>query len=387
MLGRKWFDGGAAKTALLLGVSVGLLQAQEAPHYKVDPAWPGSLPNNWILGHVEGIVVDKQDHVWVLHFTRSVPEDDAGLAQKPPLYECCIPAPAVLEFDSKGTVLRAWGGPGYVKDWPAAEHGFWLDGENNIWISGNWGPTLNFRVKQLELLPYDRQVLKFTKDGKFLFAIGGTSRDPVNNQNTGELGGASSIQVDDARHEVFIADGYMNRRIVVYDSNTGAFKRGWGAYGMPLSEIDNKEPKTKYDPKAPPSKQFRGPLVGLRLSNDGLLYVSDRGNDRIQVFTEDGKFVKEFTVAAHTLGLGAAWTLALSHDAKQRFLYIGDSGNGKVWILSREDGKLLSQFGHKGHNAGEFDLIDAIAEDSRGNLYTGEVKYNNRLQKFVPVKR
>ena len=371
---------------LLSGVNAGLL-AQAPPQYKVDAAWPGHLPNNWILGHVEGIVVDKQDHIWVLHFTRSVPEDDAGRAQKPPLYECCIPAPAVLEFDSKGNVLRSWGGSGYVKDWPAAEHGFWLDGEENVWISGNWGPPINFRVKELEPLPYDRQLLKFSKDGKLLLAIGDTSRNPVNNQNTAELGGVSSIQVDDARNEVFAADGYMNRRIVVYDSNTGAFKRGWGAYGAPLSEIDNEKPKDKYDPKTPPSKQFRGPLVGLRLSSDGLLYVSDRGNDRIQVFTEDGKFVKEFFVSTNTLGLGAAWTLGLSHDAKQKYLYVGDSGNGKIWILNRADGKLLSQFGNKGHNAGEFDLIDAIAEDSHGNLYTGEVKYNNRLQKFVPVRK
>jgi hypothetical protein len=364
----------------VLSLSAG---AQEPPNYKVDPFWPKELPNNWMLGHVEQIVIDDADHIWVLHFTETMEADDAGLAQTPPLSECCIMAPEVLEFDTSGKVLKGWGGPKYVPDWPAAVHAFWVDKNGNVWVGGNHEP--------------DRQVLKFSKDGKQLLEIGHPSsgsasteakqlKVTANNQDTTLLGAPSSIQVDEAAHEVFIGDGYINSRVVVYDSETGAFKRGWGAYGMPLSEISNSKPEGRYDPGAPPSKQFRGPVVGIKLSTDKLLYVCDRGNDRIQVFTEDGKFVKELFVSPKTPGEGSTMALAFSRDPHQKYLYVGDGSNNVVWILNRDDGTVVGKFGHRGHNAGQFDYLDSLALDSHGNLYTGEVKYNDRLQKFILEK-
>jgi hypothetical protein len=374
--------------ALILGCSLcSAIHAQNSVRYHVDPSWPKQLPNNWILGHVESVIVDKDDHIWVLHFTGSIPRDEAGLAQQPPLSECCIPAPAVLEFDPQGTVLSSWGGPKYVPHWPAAEHGMWVDKGENVWITGNWTTDLRVHPPGMEKVPADRNALKFSKDGKLLLEIGHPSMDGVaNNQDTNLLGGVSSIQVDDDAHEVYFADGYINRRIVVYDSETGKFKRGWGAYGMPLSEIENSKPKSEYNPTDPPSKQFRGPLVGLRLANDGLLYVSDRENDRIQVFTKQGKFIKEFFVAPKTLGEGSPMMLAFSRDPQQKYLFVADGSNNVVRILDRNDGSELGAFGHRGHNAGQFSYLDGIDIDSHGNLYTGEVKYNNRLQKFIPGK-
>lgn len=197
------------------------------------------------------------------------------------------------------------------------------------------------------------------------------------------LGGASSIQVDEKAREVYLADGYLNRRVVVYDSQTGAFKRGWGAYGIPLGEIGNSKLTDHYDPSASPSKQFRGPVVGLRISGDGLVYVGDAGNDRIQVFTKQGKFVKEFFVAPRTLGEGSVTALAFSKDPNQKYLFVADGENSVIWILNRNDGTVLKKIGHRGHDSGQFSNLHALDVDSHGNVYTGEVKYNNRLQKFV----
>jgi len=302
---------------LTLGLTA---RAQDPPHYKVDPSWPQELPNDWILGRVPGVAVDKDDHIWVLHSPTSVRRDEAGLIQTPPLSECCRPAPAVIEFDTTGKVLRAWGGRGYVPDWPIAEHGFTVDKEGNVWIGGSY--TGEFAANLGGTGPsssdvWDRQVLKFSPDGKLLLEIGHPTKAPVNNQDTSMLGGASGIIVDDNAHEVYIADGAINKRVVVYDSNTGGFKRGWGAYGIPLSQIENSTKMPSYDPSAP-SKQFRGLLGDIRISVDGLVYVADRTADRVQVFSKQGSFVKELFVAPKTIGRGSAWTIAFSHDPKQK---------------------------------------------------------------------
>lgn len=373
---------------------------QNFPHYRVDPSWPKELPNNWIMAHVQSIIVDKDDHIWVFNNPHDTQRDEAGLAQEPPLSECCIPAPAVLEFDAKGNVLKSWGGPGYVRDWPAAEKGLWVDKMANVWVTGSQNSGSHVPRPGSRNVVMDRSALKFTSDGKLLLEIGHPSAEPVNNQDTTLLGGVSSIQVDEDAHEVYFADGYVNRRVVVYDSETGVFKRGWGAYGIPLKEIPNFTPKDsvdtgrpvnygqsdEYDPSAPPSKQFRGPLVGLRLSVDGLLYVSDRENDRIQVFTKQGKFVKEFFVAPKTLDEGSVMDIAFSRDPKQKYLLVADGSNNVVWVLNRNDGSVVTKFGHRGHNAGQFSYLHTLDMDSHGNIYTGEVKYNNRLQRFIPEK-
>jgi DNA-binding beta-propeller fold protein YncE len=356
------------------------------PHYKLDPDWPKELPNNWMFGHVESVVVDKDDHIWVLNHTNTMdrPQDhsDMGLAQNPPLSSCCIAAPQVMEFDAAGNIMRAWGGKGFDPEWPDAVHGFWVDKADNVWITGSHAP--------------DRNALKFTPDGtKLLVEIGhlakvtGRAEKAVpNNQSTDSLGGACGITVDEDAHEVYFADGTINKRVVVFDSDTGAFKRGWGAYGIPLSEVDNKPDigKTGYDPKAPPDKQFRY-LESVRISKDGLVYASDRGANRIQVFTKQGKFVQEFFIARNSLRFpGTAMGFDFSRDPTQKYIYVADSDNNVVWILNRKDGTVVTTIGHEGRNGGQFDTVNSLAVDSKGNLYVTEVKYNNRIQKFVPEK-
>jgi len=251
-----------------------------SPAYRVDPFWPQQLPNNWILGQVGGMAVDAQGHLWVLQRPRTVPEVALGLAATPPTTACCITAPAVLEFGADGKVMRSWGGPGGAADWPDTEHGIHVDGDGNVWITGN-GRT-------------DRMVIKFSPEGRHLLTIGKKTDAPLNNQDVTMLGRPSGLAVDSAANEVFIADGYLNSRVMVFDSNTGAFRRGWGAYGSKLDEIPN-GPRERYSPGQPPARQLN--LVHcLALSRDGLVYICDRTNDRIQVFTKEGKFVSEFIV-------------------------------------------------------------------------------------------
>lgn len=359
---------------------------RDLPHYQVDASWPKELPDNWILGHVEAIAVDKNDHIWVLPDPDSVPANESDAAQTPPRAECCIPAPGVIEFDAAGDVLKSWGKPGYVQDWPTAEHGMWVDKDLNVWIGGIWAATFSRIPGQPpdRSLPWDRQVLKFNSDGKQLLEIGHPMNGPANNQDPTYLGGPAGLVVDEDAREVYIADGYMNKRVVVYDSLSGAFKRGWGAYGIQLGEVDNAK-SAPYDPSASPSKQFRS-VSCVRLSADGLLYVCDRTSDRIQVFTKQGQFVKEFIVAPGTRGLGSTWALAFSHDPQQKYLLVGDGENDVIWIVNRADGAVAGKFGHKGHSAGQFALLVSLAMDSKGNLYTSEVAPNSRIQKFVLTK-
>lgn len=375
-----------------LGCSLCLpLHAQDAvPRYKVDPFWPKQMPNNWMIGHVEGIVVGEGDHIWVLHHSSTldhptdhstaVDHSDLGLAQNPPISECCLAAPEVIEFDAAGNVVQAWGGHGHTPDWPEAVHGFWVDKHESVWITGNHAP--------------DRLVLKFSPNGKqvllkigeFTENGGRSEKAEPNNQNTSLLGGPTGLTVDDEAQEVYVADGSINKRIVVYDSNTGKFKRGWGAYGIALSEIPNtKNAEHEYDPITA-SKQF-AKIDTVRISNDGLVYVSDKSSNRVQVFTKAGKFLDEFFVSRETLaGPGTTFGMAFSRDAQQKYLFVADGSNNTVRILDRKSGMQVTRVGRQGRNAGQFDTPVPVAVDSRGNLYVGEVKYNNRIQKFVPEK-
>jgi hypothetical protein len=354
--------------------------ADDVPHYAVDPLWPKQLPNNWIMGQVAGVAVDAQDRIWVLNRPRSLTDDELGAVQTPLRSDCCNRPPSLLVFDPEGNVIKSWGGPGFVADWPANEHALAVDKGGNVWISGNGVD--------------DRQAIKFTADGKQLLEIGGKSKAPKNNQDTRLLGRVAGIEVDDVAHEVYLADGYLNNRIVVYDSDTGVFKRGWGAYGMALGDIANVvetiEPEVTaagriapYAPGGAPDKQFRSPVHCVRLSADGLVYVCDRHNDRIQVFTKGGQFVREFVLRPATLGNGSTWTLAFSHDATQKYLLVVDGENSAVWIVRRSDGVVVSSFGHSGRNAGQFHWVHQIAMDSHGNVYTGEVDTGKRTQKFT----
>ena len=343
--------------------------AQDAPAYKVDPSWPKQLPKDWIMGQVGGVAVDSKNHIWVLQRPSSDTPEELGASLNPPRSQCCFPAPPVLEFDSQGNLLQSWGGPGKGYDWPAIEHGIYVDRKNNVWL-GSSGPG-------------DRQVLKFTNDGHFLMQIGHREAPaaPADSQSHTLLGRPAGIAVDDDAQEVYIADGYLNKRIVVFDAQTGAFKRLWGAYGNPPNDAD----PGPYDPAASTDQQFRNPVHCVHLSNDGLVYVCDRVNDRVQVFTKQGKFLKEFFLRRQTLGMGSVWDLTFSRDKDQTFLLIADGENNVIWTMSRNEGTVLDQIGHSGRNAGQFHWIHQIASDAEGNLYTGEVDTGKRVQKFVPA--
>ena len=299
---------------------------------------------------------------------------------QPPAAECCVAPPAVLEFNTEGDLLQSWGGPGYAPGWPSSEHTIFVDKERNVWLGGaGAGDTL----------------LKFSSDGKFIsefghrgpkLAQGQTAQQQKqdNQQTSLLLRGVAAATLDENAHEIYIADGYLNKRVIVFDTETGAFKRGWGAYGIPLSEIDN-NPAPDHDPAGPPSKQFRSPVHCVQISKDGFVYVCDRGGDRIQVFTKQGKFVKEFFVANQTLERGSVGSISFSPDAQQKYIFVADIMNNVVWMLNRETGAVVNKIGHAGRAGGQFHWLHIAAMDSHGNLYTGEVETGKRVQKFVPA--
>lgn len=336
------------------------------PQYRVDPFWPKPLRDNWILGQVSGIAVDSHDHVWIVHRPRTILEEEKGALRKPPTTKCCTPAPAVMEFDEQGNYVQGWGGPGQGYDWPKNEHGIYVDPDGNVWIGANDN--------------VDNQILKFSRDGKFLMQIGHPGKSEGSNSQT-QLGRPAHMEMDRAANELYVADGYGNRRVIVFDATTGAYKRHWGAYGK--VPVDGKMPP--YQPSATPPAQY-GNVHCVRQSRDGLVYVCDRTNDRIQVFRKDGTFVKEFFVEPQTLASGVTFDIAFSRDPQQTYMFIPDGSNGEIHIVRREDGVRVGSFGRTGRQAGEFKTVHNIAIDSKGNLYTAEVGYGRRVQKFVPVK-
>lgn len=357
---------GIAATVVVLSACQQFQARTGEPRFAVDPYWPKPLPGNWILGQVSGIAVDRNDHVWIVHRPGTLVEDEKGAMKHPPATKCCTAAPPVLEFDTAGNLYRSWGGPGKGYDWPESEHGIYVDKAGDVWLAGNGGK--------------DQQILKFTPDGKFLRQIGRPGPVGGSNSET-HLGRPANVEIDEQANEIYVADGYGNRRVLVLDAKTGAYKRHWGAYGNRPS--DDKMPA--YDPAKPLPRQFGNPVHCARLARDGLVYVCDRANDRIQVFERSGRFVVEFRVEPATLQNGSVWDLVLSEDAGQKYLFMADGANGQVLTLERATGKVLSAFGRSGRMAGEFKWVHNIAIDSKGNLYTSEVGTGRRAQKFARV--
>jgi DNA-binding beta-propeller fold protein YncE len=354
------------------------IQTQPVESYRVDPFWPKRLPHDWIVGQVSGLAVDDRDHVWIIHRPASLTPEEAAAAQKPPTAMCCVPAPPVIEFDPDGNLVRAWGGPGAGYDWFELEHGIHVDAQGNVWVGGNGDK--------------DNHILKFTREGKFLLQIGKSGERRGSNDRT-TLGGPAAVEVVAADNEVYIADGYKNKRVVVFDATTGAYKRHWGGYGEtpvdgplvpPTEQTLNKEP---YDAKAPPSRQFRGPVHGVAVSRDGLVYVTDRMGNRVQVFRKNGTFVNEVLIRPETRSLGTAWDVALSRDPEQQHLMVSDGSNHVVWLLDRRTLAVKERFGSGGRNAGQFGWVHNLDLDSAGNVYTAEVETGKRVQKFTPLTR
>ena len=385
-------------------------QAAQAPQFQVDPLWPKPLPNHWLLGSAVGVAVDSRDHVFVVNLTDSFNQrTEISAATTPPTGECCFPAPAVLEFDPEGNLVGSFGGPGPGFRWPSSIHGIAVDNANNLWIGGAGGS--------------DTQILKFTRDGRFLAQYGqaavvdagrgGAGRGagaadtayqgvaqaagrggrgggrgggapappalPANSASMESFGGVTDISFDARSNEAYVADGSRNRRVAVVDMRTGAIQRIWGAYGN--RPVDAALPA--YSPDAQPPQQFGTPVRCAQFANDGLVYVCDRSNNRIQVFRKNGTFVKEKVIAPRTLGAGSVWDVAFSRDPRQRFLYVADGQNMKIHILDRESLEVLTSFGDGGRGPGQFYAVHSVATDSKGNLYTTETLEGKRVQKFI----
>jgi hypothetical protein len=384
------------KTAILaIGVlAIPSLAQAEGPEFVVDPYWPKTLPNNWIMGQVAGISIDEDDNIWVLQRPRSLTANEAaavtiGEGQTLPNSPiCCGPAPSVLKFDQEGNLLSAWGGPGggdlvlgqvdiyngqtvprevnedLPYDWPATEHGI-LVANGFVYVGGN-GAT-------------DGMLLKFTTDGEFV-AQWGVVGEQTSSNDTTRFWRIADMDYDEEANEIYIADGYGNKRVAVVNADTGEIVRYWGAYGQ--NPVDD----TSLPPHNPTSPNFASPVHCILVADSGLVYVCDRQNNRVQVFQKDGTFVEEFAFETDTRGSGSAWGLAFSAlDENQEYAIMTDGVNAQIVIWRVSDGEVVNRFGRAGHNVGEFVYVHYAKTDSLGNLYSGEVDVGKRMQRWTPV--
>ena len=354
-----------------------------APMFEVDPSWPKPLPNHWVTGSTIGLSVDDQDRVWTIHRPGSVEDnfraadltadqavdDEArpgaagAVSASDPIGTCCHVAPPVLVYDQAGDLVEHWGGPGNGYPWPDSNHGITVDHHGDVWLGGNGNE--------------DTQVLKFTGSGEFLFQVG-THGEHHGSNDTLNFWKPTKIFHEPKADEVYVSDGYGNRRVIVLDAATGAYKRHWGAYGKRPDDA----PMPPYDPAAAPSKQFNTAHCVI-VSDDGLVYVCDRVNDRIQVFRTDGTFVKEAAVDPETYRSGSVWDMAFSRDPEQAYLYVANGVDEKINVLSRETLEVLTSFGDGGRGPGQFFGVHNLATDSHGNLYTAETYTGARVQRFL----
>jgi DNA-binding beta-propeller fold protein YncE len=346
--------------------------------FAVDPFWPKPLPNNWIIGQVAGTAVGPDDNLWIIHRPWTVQATNAGSTPTTstrdqawghdPLQSlCCTTAPPVLAFDPDGNVVHSWGGdnPDGEYQWFNSEHGIHVDHQGFVYVAGNGGD--------------DHHLMKFTADGELVWKIGDVGVSQGSN-DVNSVNRTATMEVDPATNELYVADGYGNRRLIVFDAETGDYLRHWGAYGEPPID-ENPGP---WDPDAPASTTWRTPVHGLALSTDGRVYVSDRPSNRFQVFEKDGTYIMENVLAPQTFGPGSTWGAEFDPlDPEQRFLYVPDGTNNKVWALDRATLEPVYSWGTGGRQAGQFDWLHYMAFDSNGNLYTGEVQTGHRIQKFV----
>jgi hypothetical protein len=406
----------AGLAVMFLVIAVGMSQrllvhvaaaqnSKQVPLFEVDPTWP-QLPNNWVLGVTSAVAVDSRDHVWIMHRPRTVALDQKA-------------APPVLEFDATGKFVNAWGGPGPGYEWPDSEHGIYVDVKNGVWIGGSSRPGAGVCGVAGNCTRDDSMILKFTPEGKFLMAIG--HRDAIEESDLPGLrevdtGFTDTKNVHTAtgtfvyNNELFITDGYQgpgpqgNCRVIVFDSNTGAFKRMWGGFGKP-PECEQTDPERAVpaayggNPAAAASGGGRGMQAaldmegdgsphlgtahGIAVSNDGVVYVCDRGNRRIQVFTTAGKYVRQLFINRDGPSRSSAASLAFSPDPEQKYIYVVDYGNSHVVVVDRKSLEVLYQFGDRSAKPGDFQGLHNLAVDSKGNLYTAEVEPGRRAQRFV----
>jgi hypothetical protein len=355
--------------------------SQDRPVFEVDTQWP-KIPNGWTLGQVASVASDAKDNIWILQRPGTV---RAGQKAAPP----------VMEFDQAGNYIRGWGGPVQGCDWPKSEHGIFVDYKGYVWIGGSGN---------------EDQILKLTQDGKCVLQIGHGGHKKTN-QDTENFWRPTDVFVYPKTNELFVSDGYGNRRIIVFDADTGVYKRMWGAFGnKPLDtqasdsgegaatahvgqgQSDDRVPAKDISSSDPGPSQFET-VHGVKVSNDGLVYVADPGGKRVQVFTTDGKFLKQAFIdrwcespANSNLFCGNGQTtasVAFSSDADQRFLYVASRSPGRIWVLDRKSLQPVTSFGRPGVAPGEFYVLHQMTTDSKGNLYTAEVEDGRRAQRFV----
>jgi len=341
----------------------------KATNFIAEPFWPKQLPKGWIIGETPGIHADKNDHIWIIQRPASVSPRILRNTEGPYVPDCCSTAPSVMRFDKEGNLLQAW----EIRDttvqasdgnqmFVGSEHGMYVDDSLNVWVGNS----------------KNHMVLKYSSDGELLLQIGQNGKTNGSNDTT-LLGGPADMAVDHVANEVFVADGYANRRVIVFDATTGTYKRHWGGFG----ERPHDGPLPDYD-QVDSIRSFKTVLHAIVLSNDGLLYVGDRSNSRIQVFRKDGTYVTQFFVSRKS-GSGTVWDMAFSRDPEQSILYVSDAKNMKIWVYDRATFEVLGSFGSGGRNAGQFGWLHGITMDSEGNLYTSEVNPGLRVQKFMPI--
>jgi len=415
--------------ALALLFTLGVVsQAQSPPAYRNIPLWPRPFADDsWVLGSVTGVATDAQNHVWVVHRgNESLEANERGMIPvpggqgQPSSSVCCMAAPYVLEYDADGRLISSWGGPSVGYQWPQVTGGIAVDAKGNVWIAaaGIEPPPAGGRGRGAAAAnappesdlptgapaapaagrgargapatppPPDAHVLKFSRDGRYLMTIGTPGKmEGADSQTT--LSRPSAIAIDNTANEVFVAD-MGNRRVVVFDADKGTYKRHWFAYGEKTAGAA----PGRYTPDEQPAKSFRD-ISCIEIARDGMVYVCDKSSNRIQVFDKSGKFIKEGFVAKNTLGgvitgsfgtinaAGAVWDVALSQDQQQRYLFVADGMNKKVHILLRDNLSDVGTIGSGGRYPGQFLVVNSVAVDSQGNLYTGETHHGKRVQKFV----
>ena len=391
----------AASLAVLMAALGGSVNAQGGgdvmvPMFTVDPLWPKPLPNHWILGATIGLAADAKDNVWIIHRPGSLEQKESYSTRGEA--DCCTAAPDVLEFSPAGALLNHWGKvEGH--DWPTSNHGITVDKDGNVWLGANGagqpGPAPGSGAQFAAAgrgapapaaaqnregggergTYHDSFILKFTPDGKFLGEIGkaNASKGSLDTEN---VKGVAQIRFIAATNELVAADGYGNKRVSVWDAATMKFKRMWGAYGKPPDDT----PIPHYDVNSP---QFGNPVHCAQPSNDGLIYVCDRTNNRIQVFKTDGTYVKQYVLEPNTRGDGSAWEIAFSRDPQQKFMYIADGSNEKIHVYDRASMTEIYSFGGGGRQPGQFYAVHSIVTDSKGNIYTTETYRGQRVQKFL----
>jgi hypothetical protein len=360
------------------------------PKFEVDPMWPKPLPNHWVIGSTIGLSMDGKDNVWIIHRPGSLDQKEVYSTRDEA--DCCTAAPDVLEFDQEGNLLHHWG-KAEGHDWPSSNHGITIDRQGNVWLGANGaaqpgppaGSAAQFAPRSAAPANgegggergayHDSFILKFSQDGQFLGEIG-HANGSKGSLDTDNVRGVAQIRFLPQTNELVAADGYGNHRVSVWDPDTMKFKRMWGAYGKTPSD----DPIPHYNTHSP---QFGNPVHCAEPTNDGFIYVCDRTNNRIQIFKDDGTYVKEIYLETKTKGDGSAWEIAFSKDPQQKFMYVADGANEKIHIFDRASAKELYSFGSGGRQPGEFYAVHSIVTDSKGNIFTTETYQGHRVQKFV----